>query len=287
MSEQLKFIYDPVKEELIETKDIQPIPEIKTELNLTKSSNEKKKISTDKPTYFFDTVEGVNHVTNTLKTHENLKSDDAKLLNKEMKLGVLSHEIAGTKQLDHHDKSTYLSDPEQKRRILNISKLEKDLGYTNLENSPILQNNINTVKPKKTTPQINREKFLKAKADKEYQKNFDKEYGREAMNKHFLKKIYDNKKAGKAEYEDFQDYEIVSAEIMRDEAKKKLKEYKPVDITSIAKSINQLEQYRKDMQDLKRDDLRAKQKYESIINREDQDQYKGIGSILNLPRRIK
>ena len=33
MSEQLKFIYDPVKEELIETKDIQPIPEIKTELN--------------------------------------------------------------------------------------------------------------------------------------------------------------------------------------------------------------------------------------------------------------
>ena len=280
-----KYIMNPVTGILDETKDIKPIPEIKTELNLPKTSNEKKKISTDKPTYFFDTVEGVNHVTNTLETHENLKSNDAKLLNKEMKLGVLSHEIAGTKKFDHHDKSTYLSDPEQKRRILNISKLEKDLGYTNFVNQPIFKNNINKIKPKKTTPQINREKFLKAKADKEYKQNFDKEYGREAMNKHFLKKIYDNKKAGKAEYENFQDYEIVSAEIMRDEAKEKLKKLKPLDLGSIAKSLNQLELFRKDLKDLKLADLKAKQKYERAVNRPDPDQYKGIGSILNLPRR--
>jgi len=280
-----KYIMNPVTGVLDKTKDIKPIPEIKTELNLPKTTNEKKKISTDKPTYFFDTVEGVDHVTNTLEKYENLKSNEAKLLNKEMKLGVLSNEIAGTKELAHHDKSTYLSDPEQKRRILNISKLEKDLGYTKLENSPILKNNINNIKPPKTTPQINRAKFLKAKADKEYKQNFDKEYGREAMNKHFLKKIYNNKKRGKADYEDFQSYEIVSAEIMRDEAKEKLKKQKPHDITSIAKSINQLELFRKDLDELRRSDLKAKQKYESTLNRPDPDQFKGIGSILNLPRR--
>ena len=276
---------NPVTGVLDKTKDIKPIPEIKTELNLTKSSPEKKKISTDKPTYFFDTVEGVNHVTNTLEKYENLKSDDAKLLNKEMKLGVLSNEIAGTKQLEHHDKSTYLSDPEQKRRILNISKLEKDLGYTKLENSPILKNNINNIKPPKTTPQINRAKFLKAKADKEYKQNFDKEYGRESMNKHFLKKIYNNRKAGKEDYEDFQSYEIVSSEIMRDEAKKKLKENKPFDLGSISSSLYKLEQSKKNLEELRLSDLRAKQKYESIVNRRDPDEYKGIGSILNLPRR--
>ena len=276
---------NPATGVLDKIKDIKPIPEIKTELNLTKSSPEKKKISTDKPTYFFDTVEGVNHVTNTLEKYENLKSDDAKLLNKEMKLGVLSHEIAGTKQLDNHDTSTYLTDPEQKRRILNISKLEKDLGYTNFVNQPIFKNNINKIKPKKTTPQINREKFLKAKEEKEFKQHMEKEYGQAAMNKRMLQKIYKNKKAGKEDYEDFQSYEIVSAEVMRDEAKEKLKKHKPQDMGSIAKSLHQLEQYRKDLQDIRRGDLRAKQKYESIINRENEDQYKGIGSILNLPRR--
>ena len=281
----MKYLMNPVTGVLDKIKDIKPIPEIKTELNLTKSSPEKKKISTDKPTYFFDTVEGVNHVTNTLQTHENLKSDDAKLLNKEMKLGVLSHEIAGTKQLDNHDTSTYLTDPEQKRRILNISKLEKDLGYTNFVNQPIFKNNINKIKPKKTTPQINREKFLKAKEEKEFKQHMEKEYGQAAMNKRMLQKIYKNKKAGKEDYEDFQSYEIVSAEVMRDEAKEKLKKHKPQDMGSIAKSLHQLEQYRKDLQDIRRGDLRAKQKYESIINRENEDQYKGIGSILNLPRR--
>lgn len=281
----MKYIMNPVTGVLDETKDIKPIPEIKTELDLTKSSPEKKKISTDKPTYFFDTVEGVNHVTKTLETHENLKSDDAKLLNKEMKLGVLSHEIAGTKKFDHHDKSTYLSDPEQKRRILNISKLEKDLGYTKLENSPILKNNINNIKPKKTTPQINREKFLKAKEEKEFKQHMEKEYGHATMNKRMLQKIYKNKKAGKQDYEDFQSYEIVSAEIMRDEAKKKLKENKPFDLGSISSSLYKLEQSKRNLEELRLSDLRAKQKYESIVNRRDPDEYKGIGSILNLPRR--
>jgi len=209
----MKYTYDASKEELIETKDIQPLPEVKTTLNITKPTNEKKK-SAAKPTYFFDTVEGVNHVTKTLETHENLKSNEAKLLNKEMKLGVLSNEVAGIKKFDHHDKSSYMSDPEQKRRILNISKLEKDLGYTynppKLENSPILKNNINNIKTKKI---------------------------------------------------------------------------KPLDLGSISKSLLQLKQSRKHLNDLRRSDLRAKQKYESIVNRPDPDQYKGIGSILNLPRR--
>ena len=38
-----KYIMNPVTGILDETKDIKPIPEIKTELNLPKTSNEKKK----------------------------------------------------------------------------------------------------------------------------------------------------------------------------------------------------------------------------------------------------
>ena len=73
--------------------------------------------------------------------------------------------------------------------------------------------------------------------------------------------------------------------ICRDEAKKKLKENKPFDLGSISNSLYKLEQSKKNLQELRLSDLRAKQKYESVMNRENEDQYKGIGSILNLPRR--
>ena len=66
---------------------------------------------------------------------------------------------------------------------------------------------------------------------------------------------------------------------------KKLKENKPFDLGSISSSLYKLEQSKRNLEELRLSDLRAKQKYESIVNRRDPDEYKGIGSILNLPRR--
>ena len=92
----------------------------------------------EKGTYYFDTPQGIDHVTKTLKEEANHKlspkeNKDIDILNKEMKLSVLKDEIGGVKKFDNLDKSTYPSDPEQRRRLKNIDKLEKSLGYNSAE----------------------------------------------------------------------------------------------------------------------------------------------------------
>jgi len=92
----------------------------------------------EKGTYPFDTPQGINHFTKILKeeaTHKlNPKENkDIDILNKEMKLSVLKDEIGGVKKFDNLDKTTYPSDPEQRRRLKNIGELEKSLGYNSPE----------------------------------------------------------------------------------------------------------------------------------------------------------
>ena len=109
--------------------------EINTSLNLSKTSNVKKKNSTGGPinktreTFFFDRPEGINHVTKTLDTFEDMKPGEANLLNKEMKLGVLNSEVKGLKKFDNMDPYSFPSDPEQGRRLRNIQNLEKNLNW--------------------------------------------------------------------------------------------------------------------------------------------------------------
>ena len=63
-----------------------------------------------------------------------------------------------------------------------------------------------------------------AKTKDELHKEYmEREYGKPAMNKRLLQKIQKNKSAGKAEYEDFATHDIINAEVMRDEARSKLK----------------------------------------------------------------
>ena len=50
-----------------------------------------------------------------------------------MKLSVLKDEIGGLKKYDNLDRTSYPSDPEQRRRLKNIDKLEKSLGYNSKE----------------------------------------------------------------------------------------------------------------------------------------------------------
>ena len=98
----------------------------------------KKLKEKEKGTYPFDTPQGIDHVTKTLKEEANHKlnpreNKDIDILNKEMKLSVLKDEIGGLRKYDNLDRTSYPSDPEQRRRLKNIDKLEKSLGYNSQE----------------------------------------------------------------------------------------------------------------------------------------------------------
>jgi len=136
----MRYIYDIGKGQLLDT----TVP-VSTQLDLFKEEPKaiKPKVK-EKPTYPFDTPQGINHVTKTLKEDygDNLNSKDQanlNILNKEMKLGVLKDELGGVKKYDQYDKTTYPSDLEQRRRLKNISELEKSLGYTPEINVPYKQ----------------------------------------------------------------------------------------------------------------------------------------------------
>tara|TARA_Y100000031_G_scaffold57639_1_gene65352 strand:+ start:57 stop:1019 length:963 start_codon:yes stop_codon:yes gene_type:complete len=94
----------------------------------------------EKKTYPFDTVKGIDHVTRTLKEESPDKlspKEEANynILNKEMKLSVLKDERGGLKKYNQYDKTSYPSDPEQRRRLKNINEIEKDLGYQSPKNN--------------------------------------------------------------------------------------------------------------------------------------------------------
>ena len=85
-------------------------------------------VRANKPTYFFDTPQGVDHLTKTLHDLTDIKPEDAVKMNKETKLALIKSEEKGLKRFDHDDITTYPSDPEQRRRLKNIENLEKSVG---------------------------------------------------------------------------------------------------------------------------------------------------------------
>ena len=114
----------------------------------------KKLKQKEKGTYYFDTPQGIDHVTKTLKEEANHKLNpkevkDLDILNKEMKLSVLKDEIGGLKKFDNLDRTSYPSDPEQRRRLKNIDKLEKSLGYNSAEISVPYKKDTRTPNEKK------------------------------------------------------------------------------------------------------------------------------------------
>jgi len=98
----------------------------------------KKLKEKEKATYPFDTPQGIDHFTKTVKEESTKKlnpkeAKDIDILNKEMKLSVLKDEIGGVMKFDNLNPRSYPSDPEQNRRLKNIDKLEKSLGYNVVE----------------------------------------------------------------------------------------------------------------------------------------------------------
>ena len=91
-----------------------------------------KKSPIKKP-FFFDTPQGVDHVTNTvaedsIEKMTPLKKDQLDKLNRDMKLSLLKSEEKTLKKFMNEDPSTYPSDPEQRGKLMNIQALEKSLN---------------------------------------------------------------------------------------------------------------------------------------------------------------
>jgi len=93
---------------------------------------------------------------------------------------------------------------------------------TKLANMPIINRNINNLKttPTKTNPTI--ERYKQFKEEKKFNEDFEKEYGDKAIEKYVRSKVYENKKAGKADYEDLPSHYLIVGEAAKDRAKKQL-----------------------------------------------------------------
>ena len=86
-----------------------------------------------KKAFFFDTPQGVDHVTKTLEEDNiekltPLKKDMLARLNRDTKLSLLKSEEQSLKKFQNEDPSSYPSDPEQRGKLMNIQALEKSLG---------------------------------------------------------------------------------------------------------------------------------------------------------------
>ena len=129
-----------------------------------------KKSPIRKP-YYYDTKDGIDYFTK-LMVEENPKklSDKEKQeihkLGRDMKKAALDNHIRTVKPMDNLDPKSYLSDPLQRGKILEIDKLEKDLNlappkpkksvnylsnnYSFAENFKKQSKNINNYKPTTT-----------------------------------------------------------------------------------------------------------------------------------------
>jgi len=105
----------------------------------------------------------------------------------------------------------------------------KQSVYTKVSDQPILRGNVNNKNfPNKNNPTVNKYKAFKDDQkkqleEKKFNEHMEKEYGEKAMGQYMRKKEYENKKAGKAPYDNFSTSDIIVAEDIKDKAKKRLK----------------------------------------------------------------
>ena len=85
-------------------------------------------VRANKNTWFFDTPQGVDHVTKVLHDNTAMTPEDVMKLNKESKEELIKEEEKGLLKYDANNIKSYPSDPEQRRRLLNIENLEKSIG---------------------------------------------------------------------------------------------------------------------------------------------------------------
>tara|TARA_R110002153_G_scaffold114449_1_gene257207 strand:+ start:205 stop:978 length:774 start_codon:yes stop_codon:yes gene_type:complete len=85
-------------------------------------------VKANKQTWYFDTPQGVDHVTKVLHDNTDMKPEDVIKLNRESKEQLIKQEEKGLLKYDANNIKSYPSDPEQRRRLVNIENLEKSMG---------------------------------------------------------------------------------------------------------------------------------------------------------------
>tara|TARA_R110001599_G_scaffold45221_1_gene133893 strand:- start:27 stop:824 length:798 start_codon:yes stop_codon:yes gene_type:complete len=100
---------------------------------------------------------------------------------------------------------------------LNLPSLDLPAARNELPSMPTITFKSDFLQPVKSKEEVKKEKF---------DRYMDKEYGHEAIKKDVLKQVYQNKKAGKAPYENMSTSSIIVAETVRDAAKAKLAKLK-------------------------------------------------------------
>ena len=100
---------------------------------------------------------------------------------------------------------------------LNLPSLDLPAARNELPSMPTITFKSDFLQPIKSKEEIKKEKF---------DRYMDKEYGHEAIKKDVLKQVYQNKKAGKAPYENMSTSSIIVAETVKDAAKAKLAKLK-------------------------------------------------------------
>jgi len=169
----------------------------------------------NKPTWFFDTAKGVDHLTDTLKTYEDITPEEASKMNKETKLGLIKTEEKKLKKFSNEDVSSYPSDPEQMRILTNIDNLEKDLkimpdtwkrfvrtgalpiGDPNYKSTWDMMKEIGSPKEKREYARMEREDELKTKKRENLQKFAEKREKINAFRKARAEKIKKSEPATK------------------------------------------------------------------------------------------
>ena len=93
-----------------------------------------------------------------------------------------------------------------------------------LANMPIINRNINNSKNKaaKVNPTI--ERYKNFKEEKNFNREFEREYSDKAIEKYVRSKVHKNRQLGKADYEDLPTSYLIVGEAAKDKAKKKLEE---------------------------------------------------------------
>ena len=100
---------------------------------------------------------------------------------------------------------------------LNLPSLDLPAARNELPSMPTITFKSDFLQPVKSKEEVKKEKF---------DRYMDKEYGHEAIKKDVLKQVYQNKKAGRAPYENMSTSSIIVAETVRDAAKAKLAKLK-------------------------------------------------------------
>ena len=132
------------------------------------------------------------------------------------------------RRMMHYEKAWDVKNP----KLAELPIIKQNINYQKMHNQD-LKNNMKTwiadadEAVKRNNPTVNRYKNFKEKKkadleEKEFNKNFEKEYGEQAIKNHVRAKVNKNRREGKKDYENLSINDIIVNEHTKDKAKEQL-----------------------------------------------------------------